>query len=279
MISANRVQGVERVRLSRKDFSEAQKSVERYTLTRYPELKQTLVYDRDLPERLRLRGERAKTRTQEQDMKVRTGEPSRKDALKGRLHHLFEQAKSLNDLMQALEREQLKLYTRGKSIGIIERTEDGGERKHRFSTLGLLTHYETIQSRFRQPKFVNIEKEPVVTEPHRPESSFDSEPKWVKKVDEVIREEARFSGEVIKDFVFGTERSDRAPNHDKTPAPPDQKSPVFKTLQQPIQEPARDVPSPPPEPPPPMTDRERRIAEMRQARDQAKDKDRDDRDR
>jgi len=143
MISANEVGKRERVRLTKADFAEIQKVVEAFTIARYGELAQTRVYDRNRPR------ERLKTEVREQAMKARTGAPSRKELLKGKLHGLFERASSLADLEQSLQAEGLNFYTRGKSRGVVERLADGSERRHRLSTLGLGEHYQATEQRLQ----------------------------------------------------------------------------------------------------------------------------------
>jgi Relaxase/Mobilisation nuclease domain len=144
MISANAVGKSERVRLSKKEFADIQKSVETYTLSQYPELGQTPIYDRE-PNKHR---ERLKTEVHEQAMKARTREPSRKDTIKSRLHSLFEMAANRQALDDLLRTEKLSFYTRGKNNGIIETLEDGTTRKHRLQTLGLAEHYSKTVERF-----------------------------------------------------------------------------------------------------------------------------------
>lgn len=142
MVSANAIGKAEREWLTKAQFAELQKAVEAFTLAKYPELAQTRIYDRDRPK------ERLKTQAHEQAMKSRTGEPSRKERIKSRLHGLFEQASSLADLERLMEGEGLHVYQRGKSRGVIERLPDGSERRHRLSTLGLEEHYQAIAERF-----------------------------------------------------------------------------------------------------------------------------------
>lgn len=144
MISANEVGKSERVRLSKKDFADIQKSVETYALQHYPELAQTRVYDKARS------SERLKTQTHEQAMKARTGAQSRKEALKAQLHQLFERARSPEDLEALLRDAGMATYTRGKNLGVVVRDADGQERKHRFSTLGLDAHYLATVERFGQ---------------------------------------------------------------------------------------------------------------------------------
>ena len=169
MISSNPVGKTERVRLSKKEFSEVQKRVERFALARYPELAQTKIYDRErAPERL-------KTDAREQALKSRTHEPSRKEALKARLHSLFERASTFKELAELAKAEGFNFYQRGKSVGVSVRDPDGQERKHRLSTLGVEAHYEMTNRRLAEPaKKPERPKEPPKAAPaaeraHRPE--------------------------------------------------------------------------------------------------------------
>ena len=142
MVSANEVGKRERVRLSKADFAEVQKAVEAYTLTHYPELGQTRIYDRERSK------ERLKTQVHEQAMKARTGAPSRKEALKSRLHSLLERATNAAELGQFLQAEGMEIYVRGKSTGVLVRDTDGTERRHRLASLGVMEHYQVTQERF-----------------------------------------------------------------------------------------------------------------------------------
>jgi len=145
MVSSNAVGKSERVRLSKKEFAEVQKKVERFALERYPELAQTKIYDRERsPEKL-------KTDAREQAMKTRNQEPSRKEILKARLHSLFERATSFQELAALAKAEGLSFYQRGKSVGVVVREPDGQERRHRLSTLGVEAHYTTTNQRLQAP--------------------------------------------------------------------------------------------------------------------------------
>jgi hypothetical protein len=141
MLSANEAGRSDRVRLSKAEFAEVQARVERFTLERYQALAQTQIYGRERsPERL-------KTQVHEQAMKARTGEPSRKEALKAKLHQLFERARTVDELGRLLSDEGVSFYSRGKSVGIVVRDQDGTERRHRLSTLGLESHYVQTNAR------------------------------------------------------------------------------------------------------------------------------------
>lgn len=141
MVSANEVGRSERVRLSKAQFAEAQRRVERFALTHYPELAQTRIYDQER------RRERLKTRAHEQAMKERTQAPSRKEQLKASMHQMFERARSFEELGKLLEAAGCRVYVRGKTVGIVVREADGTERKHRLATLGLEDHYHATNAR------------------------------------------------------------------------------------------------------------------------------------
>lgn len=145
MISSNQLGKPERVRLSKKEFADIQKRVERFALERHPELAQTKIYGRErAPERL-------KTDAREQAMKTRNKEPSRKEALKAKLHSLFERASSFKELAELAKAEGFDFYQRGQTVGVAVRDPEGQERRHRLSTLGVQAHYEMTNRRLADP--------------------------------------------------------------------------------------------------------------------------------
>lgn len=141
MISANEIGKRQRVRLSKEDFSKVQKELEAFVLTRYQSLEQTKIYDLDRPK------ERLKTQVHEQAMRARTGEHSRKEALKQAMHQSFARAQNTAELQKMLLAQGIEFYTRGTTTGILVRDADGTERKHRLSTLGLAVHYQETTER------------------------------------------------------------------------------------------------------------------------------------
>jgi hypothetical protein len=168
MVSSNAIGKRDRVRLTKAQFAELQKAVESFTLAKYPELAQTRIYDRDRAK------ERLKTQTHEQAMKARTGEPSRKERMKGRLHGLFEQASSMADLEARLHAEGLSFYQRGKSRGVIERLSDGTERRHRLATLGIEEHYEATTARLTKTRPEKPQEQDMTKHPAPPgKDAFD----------------------------------------------------------------------------------------------------------
>jgi hypothetical protein len=147
MISANEVERRNREWLTKAEFATIQKELEAYVLARYSELGQTLIYGREGHSK-----ERLKTQVHEQAMKSRTGAQSRKETLKNQLHQLFERAQSAEDLKRLLELDGIRVYVRGRSVGVVVREEGGLERKHRLSTLGLEAHYQATELRLTAEK-------------------------------------------------------------------------------------------------------------------------------
>lgn len=160
MVSANGIGRRDREWLTKEQFAGLQKALETFVLVKYPELAQTRIYDRP-----RIK-ERLKTQTHEQAMKSRTGEPSRKERIKAQLHGIFEQASSREDLARRLEALGFTFYSRGKSVGVVERLEDGSERRHRLSTLGLEEHYVATHARIEGAGKVQGDQENDVSEKH-----------------------------------------------------------------------------------------------------------------
>jgi hypothetical protein len=144
LISANAVEQSKRQWLTKAEFALVQKELEAYVMREHPELGQTLIYGRDRAT------ERLKTQAHEQAMASRTGKSSRKEDLKSQLHQIFEMAASERELDDLVEKLGARLYTRGKSVGVIVRGDDGSERRYRLTSLGLADHYQATHDRLAQ---------------------------------------------------------------------------------------------------------------------------------
>lgn len=340
MVSANAVRSKERVRLSKAQFAEVQRKVEAFTLNRYPELQQTVIYDK--PKEKQQTRERVKATSAEQAMQEHRGIRARKIDLAAKLHAALEQARDFKELASWCQKEGIRFYERGKTIGIIVTEPGGNERKHRLETLGVLPHYQITNERLaaqeqglkretaqrvERPIRQSAERPVEPPEPNARDTvspardhvaeptptpaptvdrdgnrNFSTNPKRpepkmiftghvtakaaemaegikttteqaVDRTGEILKEEARFGKEVVKDFMFGPDRTDRRPHHEKPPEPtPTQRA-------QPPQPQSRE-PAPQASPPPELSEREQRLEALRQSREQAKGKDRDiDRDR
>lgn len=191
MISANAIGKSQRMRLSKAEFAEIQKATEAYTLTHYSELAQAPIYDRERPR------ERLKTQVHEQAMKSRTGELSRKEALKVKLHSLFEIATSREELNRLFQAEGLSFYTRGKSTGVLLRDAEGKEHKHRMTTLGVSEHYQITIERLdthekrqnsKKPAQEKVdEKKPKKSDHDKDESSLGDPPENRIYTDDILQ--------------------------------------------------------------------------------------------
>lgn len=147
-ISANEVGSSKRKRLDKAKFAKIQKNLELYVLEKYPELKQSIIYNKSLDK------EKMKTTAKEQEQKKRTGKISKKEEIKNKFHGIFEQAKTIDELKNLLSQEGFTIYQRGQTIGIVC---SENKRKYRLKTLGLLPHYEALKSRLTADPAKDIE--------------------------------------------------------------------------------------------------------------------------
>lgn len=138
VISANEVHARTRYRLSRGQFSEAQRAAERYRLERYPELGRETYYTGD-------RRKQEKRRSAEASLEQRTGEPSRREEVKRQVEGCCRLAESEQALADALQGAGLTLYRRGSTWGVL----DGASgRKFRLRTLGVETAFAEAHMRW-----------------------------------------------------------------------------------------------------------------------------------
>jgi hypothetical protein len=125
MISANRAGEAKRLRLSKGQFREIQVQLERHVLQTMPELEQKVAIDK--------RAEHRKTRG-EAELERRTGKTPKKDQVRARVLEALESAQDRDSLMDALGRNDLELYVRGKTLGV---TDHETGKNHRLKTLDL----------------------------------------------------------------------------------------------------------------------------------------------
>lgn len=125
MISANRAGDAKRLRLTKAQFREIQVNLERHVLERYPELEQKVAIDK--------RSDRGRGK-EEAELERRTGQRPKREEVLSRVMAAYEQSDDKQSLLNALGRENLELYVRGKALGVIDH-ESG--KKHRLKTLDL----------------------------------------------------------------------------------------------------------------------------------------------
>ena len=160
-ISSNPVGKPNRVRLAKRDFADIQRTVEELVRERYPELNQERVYAKARDR------EKVKTSSKEQALKGRTGKGSRKEQIAGTVHGLLEYAASREELEALLRRSGLKLYERGRTLGL----EDADGKRHRLKTLGLDLHFSAAFERYAAPADRGVRREEPGERPREPERS------------------------------------------------------------------------------------------------------------
>lgn len=127
MISANRAGESGRLRLSKAQFREVQVSLERHVLETYPELEQKVAIDK--------RSERGRKKG-EAELERRTGSRPKREEVLERVVAAYDVSRDRQSLLDALGREGLELYVRGKTLGVVD-LESG--KNHRLKTLDLET--------------------------------------------------------------------------------------------------------------------------------------------
>lgn len=140
LISANNVDSLRRMRLSKRRFQAIQREVELYQRERYPTLQHSQAQDRH---------QRGVHATRAEQERRRRGEkaPSRKEEIRDLIAGSLSVAASGTDCYRRLLESGLKLYRRGKSVGV----EDlNGGRRYRLKTLGLAASFEHALQTWQQ---------------------------------------------------------------------------------------------------------------------------------
>jgi uncharacterized protein YbcV (DUF1398 family) len=146
MISSNKIESTERVRLSKQQFSNIQTHLERHVLTHYPELNQQAVFFGNLTaEQKTTKQSKARLSQQGAELKRRTGKTPKRDEVKETLEAIFSTSTTPQDFTKAMSRAGFTFYQRGKHAGIQDR--DGN--KYRFATLGLAEQWATFDEKMR----------------------------------------------------------------------------------------------------------------------------------
>jgi len=123
MISANRAGETGRLRLTKKQFREIQVGLENHVLEQFPELEQKVAIGK--------RSDRKLSRN-ESELERRTGKRPKREEVLERVREAFATSNDRDSLLDALGRNDLELYVRGKNLGVID--HESGKR-HRLKTL------------------------------------------------------------------------------------------------------------------------------------------------
>ena len=155
-ISANTVRGKQRRWLSRSTFDGIQREMEKYKISKYPELGTEKYYDHEAKKKRREQAkaerdksnkvDKAKLSRQEYELKKRSGKRSQKEQDRIAILDIFETALSELELTHRLAQLGFKTYVRGKSEGVVKIATG---RKYRLKTLGLETALQTAKRRIR----------------------------------------------------------------------------------------------------------------------------------
>lgn len=164
MISANRAGETGRLRLSKAQFREVQVGLERHVLEAYPELEQKVAIDK--------RSDRGRTKG-EAELERRTGARPKREEVLERVLAAYEASRDRQSLLDALGREGLELYVRGKNLGVVD-LESG--KKHRLNTLDLETA-DRFAIRMQGGEIAAQEREPDRSEGERSEARGRTEGK------------------------------------------------------------------------------------------------------
>ncbi len=150
MISANKIEGEKRVRLSKKEFSQIQQRLENYKNQKYKELNQSSLYQdkKDL----------SKEKQNEQELKNR-GARSVKDEIKENLRATFSKATSSTYIENHLKTLGYEIYTRGKTQGVRYKNKN-----YRFKTLGLESEYQQLVKKLERIQEREIRRQKVKEE-------------------------------------------------------------------------------------------------------------------
>lgn len=156
MISANRAGETGRLRLTKAQFREIQVGLERHVLQTYPELEQKVAIDK--------RSERGRKKG-EAELERRTGNRPKREEVLERVLAAYGASQDRQSLLDALGREGLELYVRGKTLGVVD-LESG--KNHRLKTLDL-EMADQVSIRMEGGELAAEEREPEVQEPERDE--------------------------------------------------------------------------------------------------------------
>lgn len=132
MISANKIYEAKRTRLSKVEFANIQHEIEKFQNQLYPQYHTDHYSAHQNTENLH------RTR-KEQEINAKRGTKSQKDELYQSLFTFFEQTSSLEELQRVLNANDIEVYERGSTVGVIYK-----DKKYRLKTLGLDERYKAL---------------------------------------------------------------------------------------------------------------------------------------
>jgi hypothetical protein len=135
MISSNEKGSQKKTRLSKQNFDEIKKNLEKNVLEKYPELEQKKVINKQAERKLSNKGA---------ELKRRTGKTPQREEVVNKLKQTFSNTSNKQEFFDNLTKNNLEIYLRGKTIGFLDKTNN---RKHRLKTLGLEKEFEEMSDK------------------------------------------------------------------------------------------------------------------------------------
>lgn len=147
LISANNVGSSRRLRLSRQDFQQVKRKLERHQRERYPHLEHSVVFEKTkAPQKHHIQQRRRESERERRLQKSGTRSPSRKEEIQSIVLTQLTVAASGEDLYRNLKQQGLRLYRRGKSVAV-EDTTSGC--RYRLRTLGVDESFDTAMRQWK----------------------------------------------------------------------------------------------------------------------------------
>lgn len=132
IISSNEIEATKKHRLSKYEFDTLKKDLEKWVLEKYPELEQKEIINKQSKDKLSSKGA---------ELKRRTGKTSQRDSVINRLKTVFSSSQDKQSFFENIEKENLEIYVRKNTIGVIDKNTG---RNHRLKTLGMLVEFNKI---------------------------------------------------------------------------------------------------------------------------------------
>lgn len=152
LISANRIGGSTKLRLSKFDFGSAKRDLEKFQREKYPELNHSIVFGKtsgqkagkDPEQLIKTQGEHERERRLKQENRY---QPSEKEQVRDKLLTALHAARSEAELWQHFKTNGFEPYIRGKTAGVRDLSTG---KNYRLKTLGLDFQAQEKVRRLRQ---------------------------------------------------------------------------------------------------------------------------------
>jgi len=183
MISSNALEQNKNHYLSKKQFEEIKKGLERYVLEKYPELEQRRIINRD-------KKKIEAVSQKEFELKKRTGEITKRESIQYRLIQIFNSSPTKEIFFTNLEKNNIQIYVRGNTIGFTD-LADETQRKYRLKKLGLSDEFNKMSEVLARELKPALKPDQELTQKTTVHKQEDKEPVKTKE-QEALDELTRF---------------------------------------------------------------------------------------